>query len=363
MGNKSFFNREISFFGEKISDKTKFIFFSDLHLLLSSGIDIISTLEIINDNFKNKKEKDLILQIKKNILNGSTFSDALSKSAMFSEYEWYSVKIGEETGKLNIIFKNLSDYYEKRIEQKRKIISTFAYPVLVLITAVGTVFFMLAFIVPMFEDVFKRFNNTELPYITSKIISISKILRGNILLITILITILVLFFIIFRKDKKFIRFQTKVLLHIPIIGEMIKMMHLHRFCLSFELLLGSKTPLLKSIHIVKKMIDFYPIRDALDIIEKDILKGISLYDSMTKFDIFDKRMLSLVKVGEEINKLEDIFSKLKEIYISEIDHKSSTIGSVIEPILIIFIGAFVAIILISMYLPIFKLSSTMGGTF
>ena len=130
------------------------------------------------------------------------------------------------------------------------------------------------------------------------------------------------------------------------------------FCQSMALLISSKTPMLRAIQLVCNMIAFHPYQVALSRIEDDILHGRSLHESMAHFSIFDRRTVSLVKVAEEVNQLDTIFAILNEQYSQELEHQTALIGSMLEPLMIIFVGLLVALILIAMYLPMFQLSST-----
>ena len=127
-----------------------------------------------------------------------------------------------------------------------------------------------------------------------------------------------------------------------------------------NLLISAKTPLVTAIELVKKMVGFYPLEISLQTIQDDILKGQPLHLSLSKFKIYNKRMVSLIKVAEEVNQLDTIFLKLSKQYSDEVEHQTSILGSLIEPAMIIFLGAFVAIILVAMYLPLFQMSSTVG---
>ena len=136
------------------------------------------------------------------------------------------------------------------------------------------------------------------------------------------------------------------------------MIYFERFSQSLALLISSKTPLLNAIQLVKNMIVFYPYVKALNVIEKDIMQGMQLNESMSKFPLFDKRVISLIKVAEEVNQLDTIFQKLSKQYSEELEHKLSILSSLLEPVLIIFVGLIVGIILIAMYLPMFQLSTS-----
>jgi type IV pilus assembly protein PilC len=127
-----------------------------------------------------------------------------------------------------------------------------------------------------------------------------------------------------------------------------------------NLLISAKTPLVSAIDLVKKMVGFYPIEVSLNEVQEDILKGQSLHISLSKYKIYNKRMISLLKVAEDVNQLDTMFARLAKQYSDEVEHQTSVLGSVIEPIMIIFLGALVAIILIAMYLPIFQMSTSVG---
>jgi len=124
------------------------------------------------------------------------------------------------------------------------------------------------------------------------------------------------------------------------------------------LLLGAKTPMIRSLQLVKKMIGFYPFEQAMEIMESDIMHGKLLHQSMSQFSFFDTRIISLVRVAEEVNQLEVIFTRLNTQYNDELEHKISMLSSLLEPVMIIIVGMLVAVILIAMYLPLFQLSST-----
>lgn len=353
----SFLNLEIRFTPKRWSLKKKFSFYNDLSMLLSSGIDIKSALEIIIDNLKKKEDKKLLDDILKNVITGRTLSDSIQQSGKFSMYEYYTLKIGEQTGKLTKVLQDLSEYFSKKIDQNRKIINAFSYPVIVIATAIGAIAFMMQFIVPMFEDIFSRFDR-ELPGLTQFIINISSGFSTYLIFFIVVIIGLIITQRILKNNNTFRHLKSTTILKIPVFGPLVKTIHLSRFCLSMSLLISSRTPLIEVLNLMQKMTSFYPLQATLSPISKDILNGMSLYESMSKFKIYDQRMLSLIKVAEQVNKLDEIFEKLKVQYDAEIDHKSSMISNIMEPLIIVFIGLIVGLILISMYLPMFELSTS-----
>jgi type IV pilus assembly protein PilC len=350
-------NHDIKIFGKGLSDRKKEGFYAELAILLSSGIDIRTSLEIIVEEQTKQSMKEMFGKIYNLVIGGMSLSEALFQTGHFSLYEYFSLKIGEESGKIREVLGDLTIYFSKKIKQHRQLTSAFTYPSLVVLTAFIAVFFMLKFIVPMFTEVFKRFQG-QLPPLTRFIISMSDSFAKNAS-ITLLIIVVILFSIwVFRKKSWFRKYSTSYLLKIPLLGLIINKIYLARYCQSMALLLSSKTPMLKSLQLVRNMIGFYPFERALLIIENDVLHGKLLNQSMQQFTIFDKRMLALTRVAEEVNQLDKVYTKLNSQYSEELEHQIGLIGNILEPVMIIIVGVLVAIILISMYLPLFQLSTS-----
>ncbi|MFD1001323.1 type II secretion system F family protein [Ohtaekwangia kribbensis] len=352
-----FLNKDISFSRVKVSDRKKEEFYLELYVLCTAGVDIKSALELIAEEQAKKKDKALIEDIKNKVINGSTLSNAIKDTGYFTSYEYYSLQIGEESGKITLVLKELAGFYQKKIKQRRQIVSALTYPSIVLLASCGAIFFMMNFIVPMFADVFKRFGG-DLPVLTKIILNISEGISRYFLVIFFFCSAIV--YLLYRQRKKdwFRRVGTNVLLRVPLFGEMIRKIYLARFCHSMTLLLGSKIPLLRSISLIRQMIGFYPIESSLTTIESYILKGDPLHSALSHFPIYHRKMVSLVKVGEEVNQLDGFFDKIAKQYTEDVEYKTSMISSLIEPFMIIFLGLIVGTILIAMYLPLFNLSNT-----
>ena len=354
---KSLLQKDIRLFGSGIKDKIKERYYSELAVLLSSGIDIKSAFDIIIAGQRRKKDAEVFRKIQYDIIKGEGLSGAMHKTGKFSDYEYYSIKIGEESGRIIEVVKELSRYFTTRIKQRRQISGALTYPLLVLIVAVGVVVFMLNVIVPMFAEVFTRFSG-ELPLITQKIMNLSAFFRDHFMWFLIAPLLLLILHKIFKRYHTYKKAYTHMLLRLPFFGSLLNMVYLNRFCQSMGLLSRSKTPMLRTISLVKRMIGFYPYTLALGRIEEDIVKGKMLYESLSHFRIFDHRVVTLTKVGEEVNQLGEIFLKLNQQYTEELEHRMSVMGNLLEPILILFVGVLVMIILIAMYLPLFQLSTS-----
>lgn len=359
---KTFFsvlNKDIKLFGNKLSDQKKERFYSELTILFGAKVDLGTALELISDQQKKTKHYDLFKNIFEEVLKGASLSAAILKTAQFSEYEFHSIRIGEETGKLIEVLIQLSEFYSGRIKQRRQIISAISYPIIVLLTACGAVFFMLRFVVPMFSDVFKRFHS-DLPVLTKIIIKLSGFLGVIALPVFIIIIILVIFIYSQRSKLWFRKIYSSTFIKIPLVGNIIRNVYLARFCQSMGLLLGAKVPLDYALELAQKMIGFYPIERSLESIRNEVMSGTPLSKSLSQHKIYDKRLVALVKVAEEVNQLDLIFYKLATQYTEDSQHKVGIINNILEPIIIIILGLLVAVILISMYLPLFKLSNSFG---
>jgi type IV pilus assembly protein PilC len=350
-------SRDISFGSKELNDKKKEYLYLELSSLLQAGINLKSSFELIMADQQKDKDKELYKSIQDAVLGGTTFSQALQQTGKFSLYEVYSLQIGEETGKLIEVLQDLAKFYQNKIKQRRKIVSALTYPCVVLSSSLGAVFFMLKFVVPMFGDVFKRFGG-HLPWITEKIIGISNAMENNFWRFVILLLMFVAFILFTRKTEKFREIFSKLLLRTPLIGNLVQKIYLARFCNSMRLLINAKLPLLRAIALIRQMIRYYPIESSLQKVEDDIMNGKSLHESLQQFKVYPSKMIQLVKVGEETNQLDYFFGKISEQYIEEVEYKTSTLSSMMEPLIIIFLGVIVGIILIAMYLPLFQMSNS-----
>ncbi|MCC9070903.1 type II secretion system F family protein [Flavobacterium sp. F-65] len=351
--------KEITFFSSGFNNKKKQAFYQELAVLLKAGITFKEGLSLIVESLKKQADKDLIQKVLNDVINGKSFSEALLDSKAFTEYEYYSIQIGEETGTTAQVCQELGLFYERKNEQKRIIIAALTYPSIVLSTAVLVVVFMLSYVVPMFEGIFKQ-NNMELPALTQIIVKLSAFTKtfgvyGLLIIIALIFTGRIL-----KDNAKYKKILHFSLIKIPIIGTFITKIYLAQFTQAVALLTTAKVPLLNSIQMVKKMIRFVPLQDALEKVENNILKGNSLSSSLKENTLFDNRIISLVKVAEETNQTEYVFKQLSEQYNQEVVQQSKIMTTVLEPFIILFVGVLVAVLLVAMYLPMFQLSSAIG---
>ncbi len=355
----SFLQKEIVLFNKAFTNKIKEDFYTELSVLLKAGITLKDALELIENSQKKKQNADILKLISQNIVLGQSLSEVLKTQKQFSDYEYYSIKIGEETGTLFQVTEQLGSFFARKNEQRRNLISALTYPVIILSTAVLVVGFMLRFVVPMFQDIFKQ-QNVELPAITKFIISVSDFLGDYGFILFFVLVAIIASKSFLNKKKRFKQLKDIFILKLPFIGNFVKAIYLSQFTQAVSLLTASKVPVINSIQLVKQMIDFYPLQHALEIVEQHILKGESLSTSLSRHKLFDDKMIALVKVAEETNQTEFIFNRLNMQYNIQVQQQSKMLSTIMEPFIILVVGVLVGVILIAMYLPMFKLSSAIG---
>jgi type IV pilus assembly protein PilC len=356
---QSILQKEISLGGSSFGNKKKEAFYTELHVLVKAGLTLKDALVLITEEQTKEADKTLLKTITAAFISGKNFSDALASHHHFSDYEFYSLQIGEKTGTLEKIFEELGLFYQRKNQQRRTVISALSYPIIVLLTAFLAIGFMLKFVVPMFENIFKQ-NQTELPWITKMMIAASEMLERYFWLFCLVLLVLFVFQSVTKKKKWYRKYSAAFWLQIPLVGEFIRKLRIAQFTQAIHLLTTAKVPLLHGIQLTQKMIDYYPLQIALEHVEHDLLLGKSLHESIEKHPIFDKKMSSLIKVAEETNQTSTIFKRLTNQYNQEIAYRSKMLSTTIEPIIVLVLGAIVAVILIAMYLPMFTLSTVIG---
>lgn len=355
----SLLKREITVFSKSFSNKVKEDVYTELSVLLKAGITLKDALELIQKSQKKKQNQEQLQQINNDIISGKSLSDAILNQKYFTNYEYHSLKIGEETGTLAEVVQQLGGFYSRKNEQRRHLISALTYPFIILSTAILVVGFMLSYVVPMFEDIFKQ-QQVDLPAITKMIISFSNALKSYGCILVLILIAVIFSGRLLNKNERYKRFKDGLILKLPFIGQFVKTVYLSQFTQAVSLLTASKVPVVNSIQLVKQMISFYPLQDALEQVEQKLLQGKSLSNSLAEHKLFDAKMVALVKVAEETNQNEFIFQRLNEQYNTQVQQKSKLLSTLMEPVIILIVGVLVGVILIAMYLPMFKLSSVMG---
>ena len=345
---------------KRFTDKQKEAFYREFSILIKSGVDFNQALTILSEQESSKYLQSMLTEINEQVVKGKSLYNTIKEYKQFSPYEYYSIKIGEETKKLPEVLDQLQMFFSRKIRMKRQVISVITYPAFIFAVTLGVLYFMLNYVVPMFSKVFSQFGS-DLPEITKFVIKLSsKFNMFSLIFIGVLILIFTIHY--FKKnDNTYNSILSKIVLKVPYIGNFIKKIYIARFCQSMSLLLSARTPLVTSLELTERMLSFYPIKQELNSARRDILKGGLLSSGLGKNKFFPKKILSMVTIGEQVNELDLMFDKLSEQLNDEIDHSIKMIGTVLEPLMIIMIGSIVGFIMVAMYSPIFNLSKVIGS--
>lgn len=343
-----------------ISDIKKEMIFSELHSLLISGLDFSMAFTMLIDSESENSVRKTLDEIYKSVIKGYSLGKSFEKSGRFTALDSGVVTIGEETGKLCDALLFLANYYASKVSQRRMIMGAVSYPLIIIVVAVVVLIFMIMVIVPMFEQVYARMGG-EMPAITQFIISLSRSFHYYAFTVLAIIIGCWLFLTLYGSNGKVQSVTSKIILHTPMVGMFVKKSTQARFCKLLFLLYSSGVPLLRGINMLRDIITFYPYKNSFKAICDGLNRGKSIAETMESYsNIYDKKLTVLIKVGEQTNRLGQMLQKQGDDITNELHHKLKSIGSTLEPLLILFVGAIVAVILIAMYMPMFKIGGVIN---
>ena len=332
-------------------------FFSQLQTLIRSGLSFSRAFELIIEGAKTK-EKALYVRIFDEVVSGKELWRSLEADKAFTELDRSVVRIGEETGRLVDALEFLTDYYQKREEQKRMVTSALSYPIITLSIAVIVLVFMLLVVVPMFEQVYARMGG-ELPAITRKIIGMSESAPAVLGIMVLLGLSMYGVRHMFGSSDKYQSITSGIVMRLPLVSGLIRKYQVSRFSRIMHLLVSSDVPILQALYLMRGIITFYPYRQSIEEVCRMIEKGQTLTGGMDKYEnLYGKRFLVLLKVGEETNSIEQMLLTQANDTNAELEHEIKQLNNIVEPFLILAIGIIVAFVLIAMYMPMFKLGMT-----
>lgn len=341
----------------KIGLKELTIFSRQFALLLNAGLTLAEAVDTIEEQTQNSSFRQILHKIKLDIQGGETLNIAMKKHPRaFSPFFVSMVQAGEIGGALDSILDRVAQFYENELELKHKVKSAMIYPVIILILAMSISLFMLMYIVPQFGAFYEEFSGGEaqLPALTRTMIKFSDWLVNNwgYLLI---IPLFILLFWKFRNSKWGHIVLDPIVLRIPIFGPLARKVAITRFSRTFGTLTASGVPILEALEVAKNTASNNVIQRAIMYVRERIREGETIHAPMKRTGQFPPIVSNLVSVGEEAGNLEEILFKISDYYDAEIDATVRGMASIIEPMMIILIGALVGTIVVSLYLPIFNL--------
>ncbi|MDP2044293.1 MAG: type II secretion system F family protein, partial [Candidatus Omnitrophota bacterium] len=337
------------------------IFSRQLATMIDAGIPLVNSLGILSEQIENEDFRSVINNVCKDIEAGMSFCDALAKHpAIFSDLFVNMAKAGETSGMLDEVLDRLASYLEKQAALNRKIISSLVYPAVVVSMAIIITSVLLLKVVPTFKGIFDSLGGT-LPLPTRVLILVSDILRKYFLYSVITLGIAVYLFKSYLKTEKGRYWFDQQTLRAPVFGPLLRKLTVAKFSRTFSTLVKSGVSILSALDIVSKTSGNKVVEEAVVNCSKSVRDGEPISRPLSKSGVFPPMVTRMINVGEQTGQLEKMLTKIADFYDEQVDAAASALTSMIEPLVIAFLGVIIGGIVISLFLPIFKISQLMSS--
>jgi type IV pilus assembly protein PilC len=344
--------------GKAIKQKDIAIFTRQLSTMMRAGVPLLQAFDIVARGSTNAKLTKLLIDIRSDVETGTSLSSAFRKHPLYFDALYCNlVEAGEAGGILDTLLDRLAIYQEKTMAIKNKIKSALIYPVAVMVVAFVVLAIIMLFVIPVFKDVFKSFG-ADLPAPTLFVIGMSEIftkywwaifgfLGGGIYF----------FFESWKRSEKMQRTMDRLLLKVPVFGDLVNKSSVARWTRTLSTMFAAGVPLVEALDSVGGASGNAVFKDATDQIQKDVSTGASLTASMQTTGVFPTMVIQMCAIGEESGSLDAMLGKAAEFYEDEVDEAVKGLSALMEPFIIVILGTLIGGIVVSMYLPIFKLGS------
>jgi type IV pilus assembly protein PilC len=346
--------------GARIKPQDIAIFSRQIATMMQSGVPMVQSFEIIAGGQKNPRMKDLLLKVKADIEGGSSLSESLAKHPLYFDALFCNlVRAGESAGVLDVVLHTIASYKENIETIKGKIKKALFYPAMVIAVAVIVSAVLLVFVVPSFRNVFQSFG-ADLPAFTLFILACSDfVIAYWWAIIGAAIAAVVAFFMVKKRSRAFNHFLDRMILKVPIIGQVMHNSAIARFARTLAVTFKAGVPLVEALETVAGACGNIVYEDAVKRIREDVAVGYQVNLAMKQVNLFPNMVVQMTAIGEEAGALDTMLYKVAEFYEQEVNNAVDTLSTLIEPMVMIVIGVLVGSMVIGMYLPIFKLAAAM----
>lgn len=347
--------------GVEAKDLVKFV--RQFATMIDAGLPLVQCLEILSNQEPNKIFQAALRDIKSTVEQGATFSDALRRHPkIFDDLFVNLVQAGEVGGILDTILNRLAVYIEKRVKLARQVRGALAYPTAVIIIMIIVMVVLMTFVIPAFEGMFAEFGAKDaLPALTKMVIAVSKSFVSYLPLIVLVSGGLGVGGFYFYRSPKGKKIVHRFILKLPILGPVLQKIAVARFTRTLGTLLGSGVSILDALEIVAKTAGNVVIEEGLLYARARISEGKNMAEPLTEINVFPGMVVQMVAVGEQTGALDTMLNKIADFYEEEVDVAVASLTSLLEPVLMVMVGAMVGVVLVSMYLPIFDLAGKIKG--
>lgn len=347
--------------GGKIETKDLVVFTRQFATMIDSGLPLVQCLDILSSQQENKTFKEILVKVKESVESGSTFADALSKHPKaFDQLFVNLIAAGEIGGILDTILTRLAAYIEKAMKLKKQIKGAMVYPITIMSIAVIVVGVILVFVIPTFAKMFVEFGG-ELPAPTKFVIALSNFL------IKYIVVIIGGFYAVIWAIKKY--YSTpggqknidRMALRAPIVGPLIRKVAVAKFTRTLGTMVSSGVPIMDGLEIVAKTAGNKIVEEAIYSVRQAISEGKTMAEPLAASGVFPPMVVQMISVGEATGAMDTMLNKIADFYDDEVDDAVGAMTSMMEPLLMVFLGTTVGGLVVAMYLPIFKLAGAVGG--
>ncbi|WP_312833127.1 type II secretion system F family protein [Sedimentibacter saalensis] len=349
---------QIEIFKKRVKKKDLALFCRQFYTMISAGLGIVPCLEILVAQTENKSFKNAIADTYEEVQKGSTLSESMTlHKNVFPTILISMVEAGEVSGNLDTIMLRMAEHFEKENKTENKVKSALVYPAVLAFVSVAVVIFMLVFILPTFTAMFEG-SGTALPALTQMLIDLSNSMQTYWYIYMAVVIAIVLGISTYMKTKEGSRFFDSMKLRLPVVKKTSAMLATSRFTRTLSTLLSSGIPLIQAMEVVARVVNNSIIEERLLSGIESIRKGVSLSRTVKDIGIFPPMVESMIRIGEESGSLDDMLYKTADFYDEEAEASIQRLTSLIEPLMIVFMGFSIGFIVIAMYLPMFDMMKT-----
>ncbi|MCU0554586.1 MAG: type II secretion system F family protein [Syntrophales bacterium] len=343
-----------------VKGKDVVIFSRQFSTMISAGLPLIQCLDILASQEQNKSFARIIRNIKDDIEGGSTLTDALKKyPKVFDDLFINMIAAGEAGGILDTILNRLATYLEKAMKLKRKVKGAMTYPAVVLFVSFAVITLLLVKVVPVFQSIFAGMGR-ELPLLTQSLIDLSSFVTNNALYIVGALIIAVVALVKFYQTDKGRYLFDRLILKPPVIGILMRRVAIAKFTRTLSTMISSGVPILDGLEITSRTAGNKIIEKALMETRKNISEGKTIAEPLAATSVFPPMVVQMIAVGEATGSLDSMLTKIADFYDDEVETAVNAMTSMLEPLLMVFLGGVVGGMIVAMYLPIFQIGSIVG---
>jgi type IV pilus assembly protein PilC len=351
----------VSFLQPKVQVKDVVVFSRQFATMINAGLPLIQCLDILQSQQENKTFKTILKGIKDDVEAGSTLADALGKHPnTFDDLFVNMVGAGEAGGILDTILERLSGYMEKAMKLKAQVKSAMTYPIIVVIIAFLVIGIILVFVIPVFEKMFSDFGG-DLPVPTQIVVALSNFVKSNVLYMLAALVALGIAFKRFHRTEKGRAIVDDIMLRVPVLGTLLRKVAVAKFTRTLGTMVTSGVPILEALNITAKTAGNKTVESAVKKVRLAISEGHTMAGPLGESGVFPSMVCQMVAVGESTGALDSMLTKIADYYDDEVDAAVDGLTSMIEPFMMVFLGATIGGLVVAMYLPIFKMAGMVGN--